>query len=141
MFGIGTWELVLILILALLILGPDKLPEVARSVGKSLIKLRRTADEVKREIDLDGLGREIKAELLDDETAHELRSSLDLRSEMQQVVDAVKEPVQTLPAPDEHDEYAAFLPSEEEKPLASFEECNKKANGEEHNQVERQTSK
>ena len=63
MFGIGTWELVVILILALVILGPDKLPDVARKLGSSLAKLRRTADEVKREIDLDGLKGKIQSEL------------------------------------------------------------------------------
>jgi Tat protein translocase TatB subunit len=61
MFGIGTWELILILVLALIILGPSKLPEVARLVGHNLAKLRQAADDVKREVNFD----QIKSDLED----------------------------------------------------------------------------
>ncbi len=61
MFGIGTWELILILLLALIVLGPTKLPEVARQLGRNLAKLRQVADELKREINLD----QIKSDLED----------------------------------------------------------------------------
>ncbi|MDI6775611.1 MAG: twin-arginine translocase TatA/TatE family subunit, partial [Verrucomicrobiota bacterium] len=41
MFGIGTQELVLILIVALIVLGPRKLPDVARAIGKALREFQR----------------------------------------------------------------------------------------------------
>ena len=47
MFGIGLPELVIIIIVALLVVGPAKLPEVARSLGKALGEFRRLADDVK----------------------------------------------------------------------------------------------
>ncbi|MEE9144288.1 MAG: TatA/E family twin arginine-targeting protein translocase [Candidatus Binatia bacterium] len=49
MFGIGMPELLLILALALIVLGPRKLPEIARSLGKSLAEFRRATDELKEE--------------------------------------------------------------------------------------------
>ncbi|RLA84932.1 MAG: twin-arginine translocase subunit TatB [Deltaproteobacteria bacterium] len=51
MFGIGSTELLVIFILALLILGPKKIPELARSIGRTLGELRRTADELRETIE------------------------------------------------------------------------------------------
>lgn len=49
MFGIGPEELVLVLIVALLVLGPERLPRVARDVGRVVGDLRRTSDEFREE--------------------------------------------------------------------------------------------
>ncbi len=49
MFGIGMPELLLILGLALIVLGPKKLPELARALGKGMAEFRRAADELKEE--------------------------------------------------------------------------------------------
>ena len=50
MFGIGMPELLLILAVALIVLGPKKLPEMARALGRGLAEFRRTTDDVKREM-------------------------------------------------------------------------------------------
>jgi sec-independent protein translocase protein TatB len=47
MFNIGPGELVVILILALVLLGPKRLPEVARTVGKGMRELRRATEDIK----------------------------------------------------------------------------------------------
>jgi len=52
MFGIGGQELFLILLLALIILGPKKLPDIAKSLGKALGEFQRATDGLKKEIDL-----------------------------------------------------------------------------------------
>ena len=49
MFGIGMPELLLILGLALIVLGPKNLPELARALGKGLAEFRRATDELKDE--------------------------------------------------------------------------------------------
>jgi TatA/E family protein of Tat protein translocase len=49
MFGIGMPELLLILAVALIVLGPKKLPELARALGKGMAEFRRATDELKEE--------------------------------------------------------------------------------------------
>lgn len=52
MFGnIGFPELLIILVIALLVFGPKKLPEVGRSIGKALREFRKTSDEIKEKIE------------------------------------------------------------------------------------------
>ena len=46
MFNVGPLEIILVLVIALLVLGPQKLPDVARSVGKGLREFRTALSEV-----------------------------------------------------------------------------------------------
>jgi sec-independent protein translocase protein TatA len=50
MFGIGTPELLVILIVALVVLGPKRLPEVARALGKGLAELRKATSGLSDEL-------------------------------------------------------------------------------------------
>jgi Tat protein translocase TatB subunit len=52
MFGIGAGELLLLLGLALIVIGPQKLPETARTVGKSIAQFRAYTDELKQTLNL-----------------------------------------------------------------------------------------
>ena len=77
MFGIGTTELLVILLVALVILGPKKLPQIARSLGKALGEFKRVSTDVKQKIDLEveNLEREektqkAKSELLPEDYAN-----------------------------------------------------------------------
>ena len=47
MFGIGFEHLIVILVVALLVVGPNKLPDVARALGRGFAEFKRTMDELK----------------------------------------------------------------------------------------------
>lgn len=56
MFGIGLGELILIIIVALLFISPEKLPEIAGSVVKAYREIRRAGNEFKRSVtDIEGV--------------------------------------------------------------------------------------
>jgi sec-independent protein translocase protein TatB len=54
MFGIGGTELFIILVIALIVLGPNKLPDLAKMLGKAMGELQRATSDLKREIDISG---------------------------------------------------------------------------------------
>jgi Tat protein translocase TatB subunit len=49
MFGIGMTELLVIFVIGLLVLGPKRLPELARSLGRGLAEFRRASGDMRRE--------------------------------------------------------------------------------------------
>jgi TatA/E family protein of Tat protein translocase len=60
MFGMGTWEIMVILLAVLLLFGSKRLPGVARSLGKGVNELRRAADEIKKDLNFDDIKRDLK---------------------------------------------------------------------------------
>ncbi|MCP4747801.1 MAG: twin-arginine translocase TatA/TatE family subunit [Desulfobacteraceae bacterium] len=64
MFGMGMPEIFLILALALIVIGPKKLPDLAKSLGRALGEFRRATDDLKdsiqRESGLDDIRNDIK---------------------------------------------------------------------------------
>ena len=51
MFGLGFWEISVILVIALVVLGPKKLPEMAKSLGKGIREFRSATEDFKSAID------------------------------------------------------------------------------------------
>jgi len=75
MFGIGLPELILIMALALIVVGPDKLPDLARSLAKGIMELKKTAEGLKDTFAEEGNPLdEIKPDL--EEAAKALKSNL-----------------------------------------------------------------
>jgi len=61
MFGsIGTPELLVIFLIVLLVFGKDKLPELAKGIGKAVRHFRSAFDEVKDELNIDDFNRDLK---------------------------------------------------------------------------------
>jgi sec-independent protein translocase protein TatB len=80
MLNIGPPELILIFVIALVIVGPQRLPELGRTIGKWMGELRKMQDEVKDMVNT-GMGDEFQqtaAELR--RTATDLKSATDVRS-------------------------------------------------------------
>jgi len=57
MFGLGMQELIVIFVIALLVFGPKRLPELGRSLGRGLAEFKRASEELK-----EGLAVELSAE-------------------------------------------------------------------------------
>ena len=60
MFGIGMPEFILILVVALIVIGPKKLPEVARTLGKAMGEFKRATSELRSAVNIDDDLDEVK---------------------------------------------------------------------------------
>ena len=98
MFGIDLPEMILILALALIVVGPDKLPELARSVAKGVLELKKTVSTLKEDLAEDNPFDAVKPEL--EEAAESIKKQLgeatpdgftgivkDLEEGLQEVID------------------------------------------------------
>ncbi len=65
MCGIGMPELILILVVALVVIGPKKLPDLARALGKGMAELKKATQDVKDSLEVDESLREVKRDLAD----------------------------------------------------------------------------
>lgn len=64
MFDIGMSELILIFVIALIVFGPKKLPEIGKSIGRALYEFKRATNEFKNNIENEVGTANIKEELL-----------------------------------------------------------------------------
>ncbi len=64
MFGIGMPEFILIMVIALIVIGPKKLPELARAIGKGLSEFRKATEEIKESLNMDEI-HDVRDDLVD----------------------------------------------------------------------------
>ena len=102
MFGIGGGELILIILIALMLFGSDKIPDVARTMGKVMAQFKNATNEIKSEIHkgvqsqgLDTSMKELTSTFSDE--VEKVKSNLD--SDMLPEMTKAKEDIEDLTGP------------------------------------------
>ena len=107
MFGIGLPELILILALALIVVGPDKLPDLARSVAKGVLDLKKTANTLKESLnehgnplddikpELEDAAKAIKDDVMRDLDNDNWQDARQDEKKTDEIIDVTEEPVAT----------------------------------------------
>ena len=135
MFGIGLPEMILILALALIVVGPDKLPDLARSLAKGLLELKKTAEGLKASFTEEGNPLdEIRPELED--AARSLKGNLlegpDADKHTDTPYQGINPPPPASSPTDIDAEYSAVAPSEPASEPAAESAVEVLPNAEEH---------
>lgn len=80
MFGIGGGEMFLIILVALMLFGSDKIPEIARTLGKGMQQLKNATNDIKSEIhksaDIDGIKKSF-TEIGNSDTTTQIKGEID----------------------------------------------------------------
>ena len=103
MFGIGGGELIFIIFIALMLFGSEKIPDIARTMGKAMAQLKNATNEIKSEIqkgvEANGLDTSIKelTSSFSDEV-EKMKSNLDSNI-LPEVVTKAKEDIEDLTGP------------------------------------------
>ena len=77
MFGIGMQEMIFILVIALIVIGPKKLPDLAKSLGRAMGEFKKATSDLKESIDSDGSLKDVKQAFTDmnRNVTHTIRSA------------------------------------------------------------------
>ncbi|MCV2884582.1 Sec-independent protein translocase protein TatB [Aestuariibacter sp. AA17] len=100
MFDIGFWELLLIAVMALLVLGPERLPGAVRSTMKTVRSIRQTASGFKHEVEEQLRVHELHENL----KKAEQENLQNLSPDLQKSVDELKEAAESVQRPYKKDE-------------------------------------
>jgi TatA/E family protein of Tat protein translocase len=65
MFGIGMPELIIIMAIALVVIGPSKLPDLAKAIGKGLAEFRKATQDIKESLNIEGELQDARKDLVD----------------------------------------------------------------------------
>jgi TatA/E family protein of Tat protein translocase len=79
MFGIGMPEMLLILAIALIVIGPKKLPDLAKSLGRAMREFKKATNEFKETMHIDSELAEVKKAFND--INDDVKGAVDLKPE------------------------------------------------------------
>ena len=105
MFGIGGGEIFFILIVILMLFGSDKIPEIARTLGKGMAQLKNATNEIKHEIQKgvedNGLDMKSLTRGISDEIASAKKSMTETINpvEIANPITEIKEDIESLSGP------------------------------------------
>jgi len=86
MFDIGFFEIIIIAIIALLVIGPERLPHAARMAGTWIGKIRRTVlsvkEELEQEVNLHEMKKRVEEQLMKDASLNDLKEAIEQSQEL-----------------------------------------------------------
>lgn len=110
MFGIGGGELIFVILMVLMLFGSDKIPDIARTMGKMMRQLKHATEDIKNEVQQSAKNNGLDANTLTGGISDEIKKAKEsisktinpmdsITSELSSPIEKVKEDIENLSGP------------------------------------------